>query len=96
MMVNNCSGELVYLVLVILVLLYGIIVLLVFIGNVVFFWVIYKVCNVRILLYLLLSLLVFVDFLVGLIIDLVWIVCCVLIFYLYNYLFKIVIDVFWI
>lgn len=96
-MVNFCFGiELKFFILIILVLLYGVVVLFVIFGNVVFFWVIYKVCIIRIFFNFLLSLLLMVDFLVGLFIDLLWIVRCVLLWCLYYNLFKIVIDLLWI
>ena len=95
-MANNCSGELAYPASVILALLYGIIALPALLGNAVFLWVIYKARNVRTLSHLLLSSLALADFLVGLIIDPVWIARCVSTPHPYNHPFKIAIDALWI
>ena len=95
-MANNCSGELTFPASVVLALLYGIIALPALLGNAVFLWVIYKARNVRTLSNLLLSSLALADFLVGLIIDPVWIARCVLKPHPYNHPFKVAIDALWI
>ena len=95
-MANNCSGELAFPASVVLALLYGIIALPALLGNAVFLWVIYKARNVRTLSNLLLSSLALADFLVGLIIDPVWIARCVLKPHPYNHQFKVAIDALWI
>ena len=95
-MANNCSGELAFPASVVLALLYGIIALPALLGNAVFLWVIYKARNVRTLSNLLLSSLALADFLVGLIIDPVWIARCVLKPHPYNHPFKVAIDALWI
>ena len=95
-MTNRCSRELSLSSSISLAALYGISSLPAVLGNAAFLWVVYKSRTIRTASNLLLSSLALADLLVGLVIDPVWIVRCVLTPRPFNHPLKIAIDTLWI
>ena len=95
-MTNPCSNELSHPSSISLALLYGISSLPAVLGNAAFLWVIYKCRTIRTASNLLVASLALADLLVGLVIDPVWIVRCLLTPRPFNHPLKIAIDSLWI
>ena len=95
-MTNLCVQELPQATSTPLALLYGISAVPAILGNAAFLIVIFKCRSLRTVSNLLLSSLALADFLVGLVIDPVWVIRCILAPKPYNHPLKITIDSLWI